>query len=107
MTFPHRPPPPGLRRFFWRQRIWFEATFGLAMLDTWEIIMVYSILLFFTSFLLLSIYYYLPTHVSFLRRRAAYYITGDESSSLLGEAGARLLLDLFSGSKEVPGKSEL
>jgi len=66
-----------------------------------------SILVFFTSFLLLSIYYYLPTHVSFLRRRTAYYITGDESSSLLGEAGVRLLLDLFSGSKEVSTKSEL
>jgi hypothetical protein len=40
MTFPHRPPPPGVRRFFWRQRVWFEGTFGLAMLDTWEILLV-------------------------------------------------------------------
>jgi hypothetical protein len=42
MTFPHRPPPPGqpIRRFIWRQRVWFEATFGLAMLDIWETVMV-------------------------------------------------------------------
>lgn len=58
-----------------------------------------SLLAFFTSFLLLSIYYYLPTHVSFLRRRAAYYITGDESFVLLGEDGLRAALEWFRGSR--------
>ncbi len=34
-----RPPPKGtssLRMFLWRQRIWFESTFVLSMLEPWE-----------------------------------------------------------------------
>lgn len=51
------------------------------------------ILLIVTSLLFLSIFYYLPTHVSFLRRRAAYYLTGEETASILGPKGWQALKD--------------
>ncbi|CED83930.1 HTH CenpB-type DNA-binding domain [Phaffia rhodozyma] len=60
-----------------------SIAFRLAMMDTWEIIIIYSILLVVLSLLSFAILFYLPVHVGFLSRRAAYYIKGDESRSII------------------------
>ncbi|KAG6815968.1 hypothetical protein H0H87_009818 [Tephrocybe sp. NHM501043] len=65
-----RKPTSPLAVFFWRRRIWFESTFVLSMLEPWEKI-------------LLGIFKYLPEHVSLMRRRAVYYLWGQEGDERL------------------------
>jgi hypothetical protein len=38
-----------------------------------------------------TIFFYLPQHINFLRRRAAFYALGDESGVLLGSDGVELV----------------
>lgn len=38
-----------------------------------------------------TIFFYLPLHINFLRRRAAFYALGDESGVLLGSGGIELV----------------
>ncbi|ORX36606.1 hypothetical protein BD324DRAFT_626496 [Kockovaella imperatae] len=81
MTQYQKPPPPGIRRILWAVRLKFEAMTAIAMLETWEKLLVYCLLfglicLFWWSFL-----HYSPSHYAYLSRRCAYYIWGDESLS--------------------------
>ncbi len=42
-------------------------------------------LAFLTCLFYISVYTYLPSHLSFLRRRFAYYVYGSENADILGE----------------------
>jgi len=52
------------------------------MLEPWEVALVWSILVLLTSLLYISVLTYLPSHLTFLRRRFAYYVYGDENATL-------------------------
>lgn len=97
---PYGKPSSPVARFFWRRRIWIEATFALSMMEPWErfivseyrmqvcpsshsdcprtstVYVVYAILLA----LAFAAFFYLPHHLSFLHGRAAYYLYGSDAA---------------------------
>ena len=93
-----RPPPKGtssLRMFLWRQRIWFESTFVLSMLEPWEKVLLcefqrpefrktsvtftsVSMLALFFFLVITGLFKYLPHHLNVMHRRAVYYFFGQE-----------------------------
>ncbi|KAG8935590.1 hypothetical protein FRC02_007518 [Tulasnella sp. 418] len=75
------PPEGTLKRFLWEKRVWVEATFALSMLEPWEKIIVLTVFLIASGLLVTSIYLYFPQHLSFIRRRALFYIFGDDKLS--------------------------
>ncbi|KAF9450370.1 hypothetical protein P691DRAFT_665454 [Macrolepiota fuliginosa MF-IS2] len=79
-----RPPSKdasSLRMFLWRQRMWFESTFVLSMLEPWEKVLLLSII--GISFLLIvtALFKYLPHHIDVMQRRAVYYLWGQEGDT--------------------------
>lgn len=48
-----------------------------------------------------TIFFYLPQHINFLRRRAAFYLAGDESATVLGSDGLELVGRWWRGLGEV------
>lgn len=48
-----------------------------------------------------TIFFYLPQHINFLRRRAAFYLAGDESATVLGSDGVELVGRWWRGLREV------
>ncbi|GAA5870494.1 hypothetical protein JCM8547_004046 [Rhodosporidiobolus lusitaniae] len=55
--------------------IWYRGTFVSSMLETWEFILIHTLLLA----LLVSLYFalsYLPQHVALVTRRVKYYVSG-------------------------------
>ncbi|KAF9559089.1 hypothetical protein CPC08DRAFT_666792 [Agrocybe pediades] len=73
-----RPPKSKLGIFLWRRRMWFESTFVLSMLEPWEKILLLTTfaLLFFLVFT--GVFKYMPQHLVVMRRRAIYYLWGQE-----------------------------
>ncbi|KAF7324741.1 hypothetical protein MKEN_00515900 [Mycena kentingensis (nom. inval.)] len=97
MTFaipPHLPPPKPdlsftrkpqspLAVFFWRRRMWFEATFVLSMLEPWEKLLLLTIFAILFFLVCSGIVLYLPQHLSIMKGRAMYYLYGQEGERAL------------------------
>jgi hypothetical protein len=89
--------------FLWRQRMWFESTFVLSMLEPWEKVLlrkpnaypesnaqftnqpfnptVVSILAFFCMLVVTGLFKHLPHHLDLMLRRAVYYLWGQEGET--------------------------
>ncbi|KAF5310052.1 hypothetical protein D9619_010487 [Psilocybe cf. subviscida] len=78
-----RKPNSKIGIFFWRWRMWFEATFVLSMLEPWEKIMLLTGFIFLCVLVTTGILKYLPQHLLFLHRRATYYLWGSEGDERL------------------------
>lgn len=63
--------------------MWFEATFVLSMLEPWEKIMLVTIFLVVSFFFTSAIIKYLPKHLTVMKRRATYYLIGQEGDERL------------------------
>ncbi|KAF9527241.1 hypothetical protein CPB83DRAFT_856612 [Crepidotus variabilis] len=79
-----RPPKGKLNLYLWRWRIWFEATFGLTVYETWEKWVVLSIFAFFAILFMIAIFNYLPRRLFVMRKRTAYYLWGSRSNASHG-----------------------
>ncbi|KAG2004705.1 hypothetical protein CC2G_003232 [Coprinopsis cinerea AmutBmut pab1-1] len=87
-----RKPSSKIGIFFWRWRMWIEATFVLSMLEPWEKILLWTIYLVTWAFFLSAVQKYLPHHITVMQRRAVYYLWGQEGDvrllwQLLGFGG--------------------
>ncbi|KAF9042892.1 hypothetical protein BJ165DRAFT_1312883, partial [Panaeolus papilionaceus] len=69
--------------FFWRRRMWFESTFVLSMLEPWEKVLLLTIFALLFVLISTAIFKYMPHHLLFLRRRAIYYLWGQEGDERL------------------------
>ncbi|KNZ75908.1 hypothetical protein J132_00921 [Termitomyces sp. J132] len=98
-----RKPQSPIAIFFWRRRIWFESTFVSSMLEPWEKILLcalayrllipsnrkvsdyFLVTILFASVVLVvtGIYKYLPQQIFLIRRRAIYYLWGQEGDERL------------------------
>ncbi|KAJ3517580.1 hypothetical protein NMY22_g13935 [Coprinellus aureogranulatus] len=67
----------------WRWRMWFEATFVLSMLEPWEKIMMVCIFLVMSALCTYTVITYLPHHLTLMKRRATYYLVGQEGDERL------------------------
>ncbi|KAJ2928058.1 hypothetical protein H1R20_g9032, partial [Candolleomyces eurysporus] len=72
-----------LKILVWRWRMWFESTFVLSMLEPWEKIMIVTFLLITSYFLTSAVVKHLPHHVTVMKRRAMYYLVGQEGDERL------------------------
>jgi len=73
------PPPPGVRRWFWKWWVRFMATFGFNYLEPWEQILIFITLGIATVAFWVSVYTYSPGHLAYLHRRFSYYVFEDEN----------------------------
>ncbi|PVF93302.1 hypothetical protein CPB86DRAFT_715759 [Serendipita vermifera] len=79
---PRYPPPKSaVGRFFWRKKMWVEATFALSMLERWEKILVVTLFVSVWALFIAGATVYLPQHLKFLTRRTRYYLLGNERES--------------------------
>ncbi|KAG5730843.1 hypothetical protein E4T56_gene6406 [Termitomyces sp. T112] len=78
-----RKPQSPIAIFFWRRRIWFESTFVSSMLEPWEKILLLTILFASVVLVVTGIYKYLPQQIFLIRRRAIYYLWGQEGDERL------------------------
>jgi hypothetical protein len=96
MTYPR--PKSRVAEFFWRRKIWFEATFVFSMLEPWEKILLrpyfscvdclllttatrsetVAIFSLVFALFLVGLFKYLPEHVFIMQRRLMYYLWGQE-----------------------------
>ncbi|EIW60067.1 uncharacterized protein TRAVEDRAFT_119988 [Trametes versicolor FP-101664 SS1] len=77
---PYGKPSSPVARFFWRRRIWIEATFALSMMEPWERFIVMYVVYAILLALAFAAFFYLPHHLSFLHGRAAYYLYGSDAA---------------------------
>ncbi|PBK73645.1 hypothetical protein ARMSODRAFT_930825 [Armillaria solidipes] len=77
-----RPPKSKVAFFFWRWRIWFEATFALTVLEPWEKTVLLVIVFISTAFCLAALFKYLPQQIEQMKRRAIYYLWGQEGAAV-------------------------
>ncbi|KDR70241.1 hypothetical protein GALMADRAFT_255127 [Galerina marginata CBS 339.88] len=88
-TLTHLPPPKPnhaftkrpsskIGVFFWRRRMWFESTFVLSMLEPWEKILLLTTFALLFLLVFTGILQYMPHHLVVMRRRAMYYLWGQE-----------------------------
>ncbi|KAH9475880.1 hypothetical protein JR316_0011440 [Psilocybe cubensis] len=116
-----RKPESKVGQFFWRRRMWFESTFVLSMLEPWEKILlryhaltdssnnVVSVLALLFLLLSSAILKYMPHHLLFLRRRAMYYLWGQEGDErilwqwlgLTANEGSSAVAGVFGAHKEL------
>ncbi|KAI0320500.1 hypothetical protein OF83DRAFT_1032425, partial [Amylostereum chailletii] len=75
---PYNPPASPIVRFFWRWRLWFEATVVFTLLEPWEKGLLMVFMGGFFAVFVMGIYRYLPHHIFFLYQRAVYYLLGQE-----------------------------
>lgn len=99
---PLRPPGSRLGNFMWRCKMWIWTTFAFSMLEPWEImllctcpsiviarppadIIICKVTIFSVFFILVitGLFRYLPLQLVFMKRRAAYYLWGQEVEPLL------------------------
>ncbi|KAF8154710.1 hypothetical protein B0H34DRAFT_660980 [Crassisporium funariophilum] len=92
-----RRPSSRLGVFFWKKRMWFESTFVLSMLEPWEKILLLTTFVFLFFLVFSGLLTYMPHHLVVMRRRAMYYLWGQEGDERLlwqwlgrasGEGGA-------------------
>ncbi|KAF4566291.1 hypothetical protein EYR36_011707 [Pleurotus pulmonarius] len=79
----YQPPKSKVAQFFWRRWMWFEATFVFSMLEPWEKVMLLMMAFIFTSLFFTGMVKYFPPHVTLMRRRAMYYLLGQEGDEYL------------------------
>jgi len=60
----------------------YESTFALSMLETWETLLLHTILITILYFIYWATRAYLPDHVRFLATRAKYYWLGEEATMM-------------------------
>ncbi|KAF8960648.1 hypothetical protein BDZ97DRAFT_2077410 [Flammula alnicola] len=73
-----RPPNTKLALFFWKRKMWIEATFGLTVYEPWEKVVVLSIFAVLFTAILIVMVNYLPQQLIVMQRRAVYYLWGVE-----------------------------
>ncbi|TFK24123.1 hypothetical protein FA15DRAFT_619857 [Coprinopsis marcescibilis] len=73
-----RKPTSKIAIFFWRWRMWFEATFVLSMLEPWEKILLITLFAVMYLFVMSAIVKYFPRHLTVMQQRAMYYLWGQE-----------------------------
>ncbi|KAA1064043.1 hypothetical protein PGTUg99_013722 [Puccinia graminis f. sp. tritici] len=56
----------------------FQGEFGLSMLETWEMVMIYIIVILLILLFYVAIFKYFPSHIKIIGRRAKYYLVGSE-----------------------------
>ncbi|SJK97218.1 uncharacterized protein ARMOST_00469 [Armillaria ostoyae] len=56
-------PPKSKVAFFWRWRIWFEATFAFTVLEPWEKMVLLVIVFISVAFCLATLFKYLPQQI--------------------------------------------
>jgi len=56
----------------------FQGEFGLSMLETWEMVMIYIIVILLILLFYVAVFKYLPSHIKIIGRRAKYYLVGSE-----------------------------
>ncbi|KAG1773510.1 hypothetical protein EDD22DRAFT_206019 [Suillus occidentalis] len=83
-----------VKDYLWRQRVKFESTLALSMLEPWEKILCLIIFSLLTMLVMIGLFQYLPQHVMVMQRRAIYYLWGQEG-------------DLYRSWVENPGLKEL
>ncbi|KAG2756637.1 hypothetical protein CY34DRAFT_808514 [Suillus luteus UH-Slu-Lm8-n1] len=83
-----------VKDYLWRQRVKFESTLALSMLEPWEKILCLIIFSLLTMLVMIGLFQYLPQHVMVMQRRAIYYLWGQEG-------------DVFRSWVENPGLKEL
>ncbi|KIM43574.1 hypothetical protein M413DRAFT_443500 [Hebeloma cylindrosporum] len=71
-------PKTKTREFFWRWRIWVEATFALTVYEPWEKVVVLTIFAILFVAMLTLMVNYLPRQLVFMRRRTMYYLWGED-----------------------------
>ncbi|KAG7446525.1 uncharacterized protein BT62DRAFT_1076079 [Guyanagaster necrorhizus] len=88
-----RPPKSKVSFFFWRWRIWFEATFALTVMEPWEKIVFLVVTFLSVAFFLTAVFKYLPRQIEQTERRSVYYLWGQEGPPVrnLLNRGAMLL----------------
>ncbi|TCD65153.1 hypothetical protein EIP91_003046 [Steccherinum ochraceum] len=105
LELPYRAPTSVIGVFFWKWRMWFESTFALSMLQPWEKVLIspyhptsspqpvfwltppsLDMTVFITTsiliLLLTGIFFYFPSHILQISKRATYYLLGSESADL-------------------------
>ncbi|GFZ43873.1 hypothetical protein JCM24511_01593 [Saitozyma sp. JCM 24511] len=81
VMYPKRP-NSAPARWIWSVRVKLESGFGLAMLETWEKVLVWSTVLLLTFLFWFSVITYTPGHLAYLARRFSYYVFDDENVDL-------------------------
>ncbi|KAH9444568.1 hypothetical protein MJO28_013411 [Puccinia striiformis f. sp. tritici] len=55
-----------------------QGEFGLSMLETWEVVMIYIIVVLLMLLFYVAIFKYFPSHIKIIGGRAKYYLVGSE-----------------------------
>ncbi|KLO18261.1 hypothetical protein SCHPADRAFT_820175 [Schizopora paradoxa] len=74
-------PKSPILAFLWQKWLSFESTFALTMMESWEKVLILSLCAIMVTLLAIAIVSYLPHHISFLRQRASFYLSGQDMSS--------------------------
>lgn len=56
----------------------FQGEFGLSMLETWEVVMIYVVVILLMLLFYVAVFKYLPSNIKFIARRSKYYLVGSE-----------------------------
>jgi len=95
LALPYRPPESSLGAYIWRKRLWFETTFALSMLQPWEKLVLVIVVNTLLVLLVTGLYFYLPTHLTFLVGRAKYYLLGQDNPEVsVAESMRKLVVSL-------------
>ncbi|KAJ8590724.1 hypothetical protein M405DRAFT_789951 [Rhizopogon salebrosus TDB-379] len=71
-----------VKDYLWKQRVKFESTLALSMLEPWEKLLCLIIFSLLTLLVMIGLFQYLPQHVVVMQRRAMYYLWGQEGDVL-------------------------
>ncbi|KAI9639728.1 uncharacterized protein MKK02DRAFT_29723 [Dioszegia hungarica] len=72
----------GWRYAIWKKRMMLSSTLGFSMLQTWETVLVLTLLFALTLIFWLSVFNLYPRYFAYLSRRFSYYVFEDENASL-------------------------
>ena len=73
-----RAPKSEWAKFIWRQKMWFDTTFGLSVMETWEYSLLWIIWALLFTLVLFAVVRILPQQLALIQRRAIYYLYGHE-----------------------------
>ncbi|PPR07888.1 hypothetical protein CVT24_005625 [Panaeolus cyanescens] len=79
-------PKSRIALFLWRKQIWLESTFALTVCEPWEEIVVLTIFAILGLAMFLALAVYLPQQLVFMKKRAVYYLWGEETVDLMGSS---------------------
>ncbi|EAU86734.1 hypothetical protein CC1G_06495 [Coprinopsis cinerea okayama7 len=86
LRYARRPESGKLAVYLWRWRMWFEGTFALTVMETWERWLVISIFATLCALVLTFLIKFLPHNLLSMQKRAIYYLWG-QATGLEGEEG--------------------